>query len=374
MAHGDALAAPGLLHPASWLSVALHLLADAPALTTGARVQLLAGTGEVAARLRLLDRELLEPGATALAQLQCAVPAALPARERFVIRAASPARTLGGGRVLDAEAARLRRHVPTVLRRLETLAAEMPTQTLAREVAEAGAAGRPLADLARLVGLSPAHAMAALDGAPVLAARGVAVARPAFEALLRRLPALAGEQGMERDRLAVALGTSAPVLEEALARLVAAGAVRREGGRVRQVRAEQEAARAEDDARLAAELAEQLRHAGLSPPDQKQIAAAHPAATRTLAELARQGVLVRTYDRVQKREILFHRDAVRAAQRALAPLLAKPPGLLVSEAGAALGISRKFSVPLLDIFRRDPIYPSRRRPPRAGRSRRLVKS
>ncbi len=178
----------------------------------------------------------------------------------------------------------------------------------------------------------------------------MAVDRPAFEALLRALPALSGEHGMERDRLAEALHTSAPVLEEALARLVVSGAVRQEGGRVRQVRAEQEAARAEGAARLAADLAERLRRAGLSPPDQKQIAAAHPGAARTLAELARQGVLVRTYDRVQRREILFHRDAVRAAQRALAPLLARPPGLLVSEAGAALGISRKFSVPLLEYF------------------------
>ncbi len=350
VARGDALAAGGLLRPAAWLSVMLRLLPDAPELASGARVQLLAGTAEVAARLRLLDRDVLESGGTAPAQLQCAVPVALPSRERFVIRAASPARTLGGGRVLDAEATRLRRHASAVLRRLAALAAETPGQTLGREIAEAGAAGRSLADVAHRVGLSPARAMAALDGAPVLVVRGAAVDRSAFEALLRALPVRAGEHGMERDRLADALRTSPPVLEEALARLVASGAVRQEGGRVRQVRAEQEAARAEGDARLAAELAERLRRAGLSPPDQKQIAAMHPGAARTLAELARQGVLVRTYDRVQRRQILFHRDAVRAAQRALAPLLARPPGLLVSEAGAALGISRKFSVPLLEYF------------------------
>ncbi len=157
VARGDALATPGLLRPARWLSVALHLLPDAPALATGAQVQLLAGTTEVAARLRLLDRDALEPGNTVPAQLQCALPVAVPARERFVIRAASPARTLGGGRVLDAEAARLRRHAPAVLRRLAALATEAPTQTLAREMAEAGAEGRLLADLARLVGLAPAR-------------------------------------------------------------------------------------------------------------------------------------------------------------------------------------------------------------------------
>jgi selenocysteine-specific elongation factor len=60
-------------------------------------------------------------------------------------------------------------------------------------------------------------------------------------------------------------------------------------------------------------------------------------------------VVVRTYDRVQKREVLFHRDAVAEAQRRLAPLLAEP-GLLVKDAGAALGISRKYSVPLLEYL------------------------
>ena len=42
------------------------------------------------------------------------------------------------------------------------------------------------------------------------------------------------------------------------------------------------------------------------------------------------------------------RKAIEDAQRRLAPLLERVPGLLVTEVGAALGISRKFSMPLLD--------------------------
>jgi selenocysteine-specific elongation factor len=61
----------------------------------------------------------------------------------------------------------------------------------------------------------------------------------------------------------------------------------------------------------------------------------------------REGAVVRTTDRVQKRDIVFHPDAIDAARRRLAPLLGAP-GLLVKEAGEALGISRKFSVPLLE--------------------------
>ena len=45
--------------------------------------------------------------------------------------------------------------------------------------------------------------------------------------------------------------------------------------------------------------------------------------------------------------MVFHRDAIETAKRRLAPLLAQP-GLLVGAAGAALGTSRKDSVPLVE--------------------------
>ena len=67
----------------------------------------------------------------------------------------------------------------------------------------------------------------------------------------------------------------------------------------------------------------------------------------------RAGVVIRAHDRVQKRDVLFHRDAVDAARRILTPLLGAGPGLLVKDAGLALGISRKFSVPLLGVSGHD---------------------
>jgi len=91
---GAVLATPGLLRPAEWLDVDLRLLPGAPLpLATGREVKLLIGTREVAARLRLPDRDALAPGETAVAQLRCAEPVAVPAREPFVIRTGSPART-----------------------------------------------------------------------------------------------------------------------------------------------------------------------------------------------------------------------------------------------------------------------------------------
>jgi len=355
---GTALATPGLLPPSTWLSVELRAVADAPPLPTGARLLLLVGTQEAGARLRLLDREVLEPGAAALAQVQCAEPVAVPARERFILRTASPALTVGGGRVLDPETRRQRRHSAPVLARLRALAAATPEQVVAQEVQAAGAAGVPLDRLARLAGLAPARVVEALQAerpaAVVLGRDRIAVAQAAFEALLARLPqVLAGQQeahpkGLARAQLATLVPPASPaVLEEAVAGLVAKGVLRQESGLVRVPQVAREADRAQQENASAARLAERVRQAGLSPPDAQEIAP-DPASRRLLDRLVREGTLIRALDHVQKREILFHRDAVEAAQRRLTPLLAQAPGLLVREAGAALGISRKYSVPLLE--------------------------
>lgn len=358
MRRGTALATPGLLPASNWLSVVLRAVEGSPKLPSGVRLVILFGTAEVSARLRLLDREALEPGETALAQVQCAEPVAVPAREHFILRTTSPALTVAGGRVLDPQARRERRHSAAMLDRLRLLAASTPAQIVAREVETAGPAGVPLAHLARLAGLAPPRVVEALQAqrpAPVVLARSrIIVARPAFEAVLARLSqALAAQQdayptGMTRGQLAALVPEpSSAVLEEAVAQLVAKGTLRQESGLVRVPHLAREADRARQESAAAATLAERLRQAGLAPPDAHEIAP-DPSSRRLLDRLVREGTVVRALDRVQKREILFHRDAIEAAQRRLTPLLAQAPGLLVKDAGAALGISRKYSVPLLE--------------------------
>ncbi len=357
-ARGIALTRPGTLPPAEWLSVRLRATDSAPApLRDGARLRFLAGTLEVDAALRLLDRRELAPGESCLAQLHCAEPVAVPAREAFILRSPSPARTLAGGLVLDPEAARLRRRDPALLERLARLASDTPERLVAAEVADAGPAGRPLQRLARLSGLSADLVSSALLASPgaqgtVVIARGVAVTRPALDAVAARIPALLADtpDGVPRDRLLAALpGASAAVLEEALSRLATANVLRLAGGLVAPVRAAFERDRADRDLQAASALAERVRQAGLSAPDTRDFAA-DPVLKRLADRLVREGVLVRAADRVQKRELLFHRDAVEAARLRLEPLLAEGAGLLVSDAGAALGVSRKFSVPLLEHF------------------------
>ncbi len=349
---GLALATPGLLSASSWLTVALHAAPSAPSpLVSATKLRLLFATSEVDATLRLLDRAELAPGQSCLAQLRCAPRAAMPVGEHIVLRLTSPPRLVAGGRVLDATAQRLKRADPAALAWAATLAREPPVAIVAATLERAGARGATLISLARLAGLSPARIEAELRRGGGLIAAGVAVAAPALArleaAVLRVLEATsaARPEGLARDRLRAALpGCGAEALDMALARLAAAGRIER-ASRIRLIRVEQERARKAAATMLDAKLSEAFRRAGLTPPTDKP---EDIETRRALDRLVREGVLVRAPDRVQKREILFHRDAIEEARRRLRPLLATGPGLLVGDAGAALGISRKYSVPLLE--------------------------
>jgi selenocysteine-specific elongation factor len=153
---------------------------------------------------------------------------------------------------------------------------------------------------------------------------------------------------LSREKLLSLLpGTGPAVLDEALGRLRIRGVISERGRRLLIPRPDEDRAGVRYEAELASRIAENLRRAGLTPPAPSAIVT-DPRSKRAVDRLLREGVVVRAVDRAKEREILFHRDAIETARRRLAPLLERPPGLLVTEVGAALGISRKYSMPLLD--------------------------
>ena len=85
------------------------------------------------------------------------------------------------------------------------------------------------------------------------------------------------------------------------------------------------------------------------PPDASAVIGNDGARFQAVRYLTRMGVLIRATDRVQKREVLFHRDALAKAQRIMTIHLAdRTGGFLVADLGRLLGISRKYSIPLLE--------------------------
>ncbi len=115
---GDVLTKPGWLIPATMLSVQLRLLPYLRRpLRHNATVSFHTGAAETLAKVRLLEKEKLEPGETTWAQLVLSKPVAIVKGDHFIIR--SPMETLGGGKVVDFQTRRLRRFRPAVIQNLK---------------------------------------------------------------------------------------------------------------------------------------------------------------------------------------------------------------------------------------------------------------
>ena len=217
-------------------------------------------------------------------------------------------------------------------------------------MAAAGAAGVALPRLAQLAGVAEVQAAALLPALPAVLGRSrVAVLESEWERVLAAIPGALAERDAEvpPDRLAALLPWAGrAVLDDALSELVRRGALVRTGGGVRLHAPNRDRDRADEEAAGAARMADTLRRAGLSPPDIWTVVP-DPRAKRLADRLIREGVVVRAVDKVQKRELLFHQDAIELAKQRLRPLLGGA-GLAAGEAGKALGISRKYCVPLLE--------------------------
>jgi selenocysteine-specific elongation factor len=348
---GMAVAAPDTLELANWLTISIRAVEGAPPLKNGMALRALLGTGEFDARLRLLDRDVLEAGQSGFAQLHFAEQVAMPAREHVVLRLLSPSQTVAGGKVLETGTRRRRRKCPEILQRLEDLRTLPPAAMIAAEVKLEGAAGTTLRHLSRISALATPRIVELLGTLPVAVTRsGLVVWQAHMDYLLSRIPSLLAPHavGLARDKLLSALsGTGAAVLEEALLRLRARGAISERGSQLLVPRPQEDRTRARNESDRGLQIAEILRRGGLTPPSPSAIVT-DPQSKRAVDRLLRAGIVVRAVDRAKGKEILFHQDAVEDARRRLAPLLERPPGLLVTEVGEALGISRKFSMPLLD--------------------------
>ncbi len=115
---GDVITKPGWLIPTTLLTVQLRLLPYLRRpLPHNAAVSFHTGATEAMAKVRLLEKEKLEPGETTWAQMVLNNPVALVKDDHFIIR--SPMETLGGGKVVDSHARRLRRFRPDIIQGLK---------------------------------------------------------------------------------------------------------------------------------------------------------------------------------------------------------------------------------------------------------------
>ncbi len=369
LSRGCVLCESDIFEAVAMVEADLSLLPSVPKpLKDYTEVHLHIGTGETVAHVAMLEGKALQPGQNGMVQLRLADPLGIAAGERFVVRASvagaagGQATTIGGGLILGTSNIRLRRNRQWTLESLAArrAAVDSPPAWVELNLKEAGRplspdgmvrlAQMPLAAVEQLVGSLVKEGKAVdVGGAFVHAELLEQTGRTICENLRQFHDTNPSRIGMETAELKAALGedTDAKVFDAALGRLLAAGAVEKQGTVISL--AGRGAKISEKDRLLAEKIEKTLAVAGLQPPLPDDLASTAGIDRRKAEEMLR---LLEDAGRVVRldEKVAMHADAIAAAKKVVLDLFSRGGGFTTMEFRDALGVSRKFAVPLLDYF------------------------
>jgi selenocysteine-specific elongation factor len=360
---GDELAEPGYLRASRLLTVDLEMNAGSAArLRHRSKYRLHVGTAEVGATLSLLGVEEHAGTGKPLAQLFLSSPVAAVHGQPFVLREESPPTTVGGGRVLQPVARRIRRrdlaaravatrlqsgdHAERVEAALTSIGAEQWTLlTLCRD------SGAPIAEIPGILDrLTASGAMVEVSLGPRRTTRVLATVAEVLEArLLRGLSRLhAGSprlSAIPRGRLLSAFDyvENEPLVSGLIERLAERRAIVRDrrtialAGYVPKL--------SQSERKLKAEIAEAYRSGGMNPPDPAEWVETSNARAAAVRELL---TLLCEEERIVPIALDLYMDAdvVSDIRRRVVERLSGGPPLSMSDLRDLLGTTRKYAVPI----------------------------
>jgi selenocysteine-specific elongation factor len=331
-------------------------------------VHLHVGTASVLAHVAMLEETEMQPGQKQMVQLRLAEPLPLVPGERFVVRANLPTpqqtglATIGGGRIVGTGNVRLRRRKPWTLSALAARRDALDDRERWCELMLSEGPPAALRDLQSKCLLRTEEMSALLER---LRASGRVIALPGGkfthssiiqQTAERMLAAVhmfhtANPQrnGMSREELFAAVGGIAELCELAAVSLIRSRQLEQQGAVF--ARAGWSARVSDRDQQLSNRVAAAFQAAGWAGPTAAELAAklAEPPARveKTTRLLAEQAVLVRLDERTY-----VHRDALESARQKALGLFSKKPSFSTMDFRDALGVSRKYAVPLLDYLDR----------------------
>jgi selenocysteine-specific elongation factor len=282
---GDWVVDPALHKPVSRLDLAITVSRSAPApMRDGLPVHFHLGTEDRVGRLAVLGARSIAPGDSGFVQVDFDRPLGALWGDRAIIRDHMARHTLAGGRVLDPGPPRRGRSRPERLAALAALAEPDAGDALERLLDTAGIVALAPFALARNLPQDDVEALAEAGGFLRVGAGAAAIAlSPAHLARLgERIAAVLAEWhrvqpdalGLPRGSLVARLRGEAPeaALDAALAALIAAGQVVRDGAMLRLPGHEARLTR--EDERLWERVRPLLAAAELRPPRVRELAAA----------------------------------------------------------------------------------------------------
>jgi selenocysteine-specific elongation factor len=371
VARGDVLASPDSLQPSYMLDCDFtYLSSNDKALKNRTRVRVHLGTAEIMGRIVLLEQEEAAPGDSLNVQLLLEEPVGVWPGDRYVARSYSPVFTIGGGAVLNPCPGRKRRRFKEANSGIFAAYRDTPDKLAEFHLRESGFSGLTLNDLAVRLGVFGKRLKKILD--PPISGRRILVVdserqwmiHPDTLAILtgRVLEILTAfhrgnalKEGMSKEELHSRLyqGLDNKLFQLALNVLVKGGQIVQEqalvrlSGHVVSLRA--------DAGDMHAEMEGLFKAAGLKPPTRKEIMAHFSGRPEKLVwdivdVLVRNGRLNRISG-----DLYFHAHSLQTLEDELRKKLAADGEIDAQGFKALTGLSRKFSIPLLEYFDRQKV-------------------
>jgi selenocysteine-specific elongation factor len=354
---------PGVLAPALMLNAFVEVgrLSAGP-LKNRQRVRFHHAASEIIGRVVTLDGGEIAPGAGGYVQLRLERPAVARRGDRFILRSYSPQRVIGGGRVLDPDAPKLKAHAAASVReRLEALDRGTAEDVVVACAASGGAAGLRIAALARY-GLARDEIPGVID-ALVKAGRLVSIEGRIFDArivaetarsLVAMIEAMSAENkllwGVDRGELKERASLrEGPLFEHLMEEGKQRGTLFFKGARVRAGSGERELSEADEKALRAIEARiREAGHAFATKADLGAIVRDEKRLVSYLHILADRGAIVRIGS-----EGAMHADAYGELLDKVRARLRDGGTLAVGDFKEMFGFSRKFAVPILEHLDRE---------------------
>jgi selenocysteine-specific elongation factor len=360
---GEVLTAPGTLRATRLLDVKLRVLSDAPRpLVHNMALTFHTGAAESMAKASLLDRQQIDPGEVAWAQLRLTDEVALAKGDLFIVRSPSPSVTMGGGSVIEPYPRRHRRNQAPVLERLAVLERGSPEEIVLeqlrlREPADfqslTGRAGLS-ADETREVVLASIAAgeIVALDGVDTGAARvasnALLVSRTGWERIGDSSRMGLGEyhrayplrRGMPREELRTRLAFDSRTFSRVLGRLLADQTVGEAGPLL--ALPDHEVRLTPDEHVRVERLLADLRTAGASPPGRHELETRWRLSTEATQFLIERGDLVEVAP-----DVVYRSDVLEQIVSAVVAAIREHGPISVAAVRDLTGTSRKYALAIV---------------------------
>ena len=358
---GDLVSTPNYLKPSDKVDVELTLSKDADLIVqSGHKVHFHHLTKEVEGEVYLIDRDELLPGEKCFAQIRLKEEVVPVFEDRFVIRNYSPARVIGGGKILNPLPERKfrRRFRDLWLEDLKVLSGNDKKAIFVHYV-EKFPGKFSEKDFVQLINLSPEKISQLVEEmiqeGKVLSFSGRLYPSGYVEELKEKVLSTVENyhkeypisEGINKESLRTRLNVIPELLAQVLKELIESERLVESGGvvKVSGFIPEAEGTRFEELVRKVEEL---ITSSGFTPPEIRELSSLLSVPEEDVNIVVNYLMNRKGYEKVGN--FIYHPDTMKRIREILKKHFDKKETLTVGEFKDYLGISRKFAIPLLEYF------------------------